>query len=105
MPSWNENDLSRRLPRLDQAVRLGRLLERELCTDDRPDYAALPQLENVAGGALDQVGPPAHQAVEEEAVDADVATHEPPRVDGLPESARVADRDRRPELLHEAERC
>ena len=56
MPSRNQNHLSCRLALLDQPVRLARLLERELCTDDRPDNAAVPEAQDVAPRLLDELG-------------------------------------------------
>src|SRR5262245_10787112 len=85
-------------------MRLGRLLERKLCTDDRPDRTVLPELEDVSCRTLDEVGTPAHQPVQEEAVYTDVAPDEPSWAHVLPEPAGVADRDRGAERLHEPER-
>ena len=58
-------------------MRLGGLLERELCADDRPHGAAFPEAEDVLRGALDELGIAADQPAEVEAVDADVAADEP----------------------------
>src|SRR5262249_41114084 len=83
----------------------GGALERELCTDDRPDRTLLPELQDVSCRTLDEVGPSAHQSVQEEAVYPDVAADEPSRAYVLPETAGVADRDRGSQWLHEPERC
>src|SRR5918995_5380839 len=101
--SGNKDDLAGRAARGDQLVRLGRLVERELGADDRPDRSSLPEDEQLTHLVAHELGPEAQQPPEVEADHAEVAADEPRRVDRLPGAAGEADRDRDAERAQRAE--
>src|SRR5438128_6771304 len=98
-----KDDLARALARLDQAVRVGGLLERELGADDRMNRTLAPEGHELVDRLAHDVGPMGHQPAEVEPVHGDVAADEQRRIDGRPRSAGEADRDDRAQRMQQLE--
>ena len=90
-------------PLLDQPVRVGRLLERELRTHDRAHRTAPPEVEHLARRLVHDLGTQPQQAPEVEAAHGDVAADDQGGVELRPGPARLADRDERPERTQRSE--
>src|SRR5690349_17375484 len=92
-------------PRLDEPVRVGCVAEWERRADERVDRVGRPQREQLFGTLAHELRVEAQQPSEVEAEHGRIATDEPLHARVLPETAREADRDDRPEWIQERKRA